>query len=88
MTPSQIKALRLRMDMSYALFAALLGYGPDQVQAWEAGTSKPAQIGAKLLEGLDKAWKRHPIRMAAKLPDFKRAAIHGGLTELFCLLCE
>lgn len=37
-TPSQIRALRLKLDMSQAIFANILGVTIKAVEAWEAGT--------------------------------------------------
>jgi len=49
LTPSQIKALRERSNLSRAVWAKILNVGVTTAQKWEAGTTKPEGAALKLL---------------------------------------
>src|SRR6187551_342976 len=57
-TPDEIKALRVREEVSQTVFARYLGVTKDSISQWERGQKKPAGAALKLLslveaKGLD-----------------------------------
>jgi putative transcriptional regulator len=49
LTPTQIRALRERSNLSRAVWAKILNIGVTTAQKWEAGTTKPDGAALKLL---------------------------------------
>ena len=49
LTPTQIRALRERSNLSRAVWAKILNVGVTTAQKWEAGTTKPEGAALKLL---------------------------------------
>ena len=56
MTPEQIKALRVKMDLHVDAFAARIGVNRATVYRWENENKKPQGAALKALQRL---WKRH-----------------------------
>ena len=54
-TPNQIKQIRLKTNLSQAVFARLLNVSPSSVRQWEQGKRKPTGSTKVLLELLDKS---------------------------------
>jgi putative transcriptional regulator len=54
-TPKQIAAIRARLHLSQALFAALCNVSLKTIHAWEQGLRTPAGPALRLLSLLDKA---------------------------------
>jgi putative transcriptional regulator len=52
-TPAQVKVLRLKLDMSQALFASILGVTKKAVESWESGTKAPSGPVLRMFEILD-----------------------------------
>lgn len=52
--PEEIKAIREKVRMSRALFAALLNVGPSTVDHWERGLKKPSGPSLRLLDVVDR----------------------------------
>lgn len=46
---NQIKQIRVKQNMTQKLFAAALGVSVKTVEAWEAGTNRPAGTATRLL---------------------------------------
>ena len=46
----EIKAIRLRHNMSQRLFAEALGVSTKTVEAWEAGINAPSGVASRMLE--------------------------------------
>ena len=46
----EVRGLRLSMQLSQDLFAALLGVSPETVAKWEQGHNSPARSSVRLLE--------------------------------------
>ena len=53
-SPEQIKMIRTREGMTQALFARFMGVSPKTIEAWEAGTNKPAGPASRMFELLEK----------------------------------
>ena len=49
---SDIKELRIRLNMTQRLFAKALGVSAKTVESWEAGTNRPSGIASRLLDML------------------------------------
>lgn len=49
-SPHQIREVRHRLDLSQAVFAALLNVSPSTVRAWEQGQRQPNGPSLRLLE--------------------------------------
>jgi len=49
LTPTQIRDLRERSNLSRAVWAKILNVGVTTAQKWEAGTTKPEGAALKLL---------------------------------------
>ena len=54
LTPSQIKQLRRRCNVSQAVLAAYMNVGKTTVQHWEQGHKKPKGTSMKLLDIIDR----------------------------------
>jgi putative transcriptional regulator len=54
LTPSQIRQLRRRCNVSQAVFAAYMNVGKTTVQHWEQGHKKPKGTSMKLLDIVDR----------------------------------
>lgn len=54
MPPTQIKALREKVQMSQAVFAAVLNTSVSTVQKWEGGDKKPSGPSLKLLNLIER----------------------------------
>ena len=54
MGATEIRALRDRVQLSQAVFAAVLNTSLSTVQKWEAGAKKPSGPSLKLLSLLDR----------------------------------
>ena len=54
MTPTKIRALRTRDDLSQAVFAAYLNVTVSLVSKWERGEKKPSGASLKLLTLVEK----------------------------------
>lgn len=50
----KIKALRKKLQLSQALFAAALGVSIKTVEAWESGRNKPSGSAQRMLELLNR----------------------------------
>jgi putative transcriptional regulator len=53
LTPKQIRTLRVRTNMSQAVFAAFLNTSVSTVQKWEIGEKTPSGPSLKLLNVID-----------------------------------
>jgi putative transcriptional regulator len=53
-TPSEIKALREREEVSQTVFACHLNVSKDSISQWERGLKKPAGPSLKLLSLIEK----------------------------------
>lgn len=53
-SPEKFKALREKMHVSQAVFAALLNTSLSTVQKWEAGAKKPSGPSLKLLNLIER----------------------------------
>jgi DNA-binding transcriptional regulator YiaG len=49
MTPSDVKRLRRRLDMTQARFAELIGVAPNTVARWESGNRAVPPTTARLI---------------------------------------
>lgn len=56
-TAAQIKVLRVKLDMSQALFASVIGVTKKAVESWEAGTKSPSGPALRMFEILEKEAK-------------------------------
>lgn len=52
-TPRQITDLRLRLQMSQAVFAATLNVSKRTVQSWEQGRRVPSDVALRMLQVVD-----------------------------------
>ena len=57
MTPKRIKAIREKMGVNQATFAARLRVSHQTVQTWEQGTRKPGGPAVCILEMLERETK-------------------------------
>lgn len=53
-TPSQIKAIRTRCNVSQAVFARYLNVTTSSLQKWEIGSKTPSGVALKLLNLVDR----------------------------------
>jgi putative transcriptional regulator len=53
-TAKEVRRLRLRLKLSQAVFAGIVGVTDKAVQAWEAGTNQPAGPAARMIELLER----------------------------------
>jgi putative transcriptional regulator len=60
MTPEQIKSFRIRMGMTQAKLAHILGVQQATLNRWEKGHSKPSPLALKRLEEYDTEWIGSP----------------------------
>jgi putative transcriptional regulator len=49
-TPAELTALRVKIEMSQAVFARVLSVSPKTVQSWEQGTRKPSASSRRLIQ--------------------------------------
>jgi putative transcriptional regulator len=49
-TPEELTALRIKIDMSQAVFARVLSVSTKTVQSWEQGTRKPSPSSRRLIQ--------------------------------------
>ena len=49
-TPEELIALRVKVEMSRAVFARVLSVSPKTVQGWEQGTRKPSPSSRRLIQ--------------------------------------
>lgn len=49
MTPSQIKSLRKKLNMTQVFFAQIIGVSPRTVEAWESGKRIPSDIAFRFM---------------------------------------
>ncbi len=54
MTASEIRALRLSLKLSTALFAAVFNVSGKTVEAWEGGTNTPSGTALRLMQIIKK----------------------------------
>ena len=52
-TPKQIKAIRVRNEVSQPVFAAFLNTSVSTIRQWEQGLKKPSGISLKVLNLVD-----------------------------------
>ena len=52
-SPSEIKALRQRLNVSQAVLASVINASADSIRKWESGAKKPSGTALKLLNLLD-----------------------------------
>jgi putative transcriptional regulator len=67
-TPRQITDLRLRLQMSQAVFAATLNVSKKTVQSWEQGRRVPSDVAIRMLQVVDQN------------PDVARGLLTGSAT--------
>jgi putative transcriptional regulator len=48
--PSDVRALRVKLGVSVAVFARLVGVTPAQVEHWEQGRRDPSPLARRLLD--------------------------------------
>ena len=53
----EVKRLRLRLKLSQAVFAGIVGVTDKAVQAWEAGTNQPTGPAARMIDLLERRTK-------------------------------
>jgi putative transcriptional regulator len=53
-SPTQIRNLRVNLNMTQSVFAGVLGVSKKAVEAWEAGTKSPSGPALRMLEILEK----------------------------------
>jgi len=68
--PSELHALRDKLQLSQALFARLLGVSKKLVEAWETGTRKPSLMACRLLDAVS----RDPTGFIRQTRKTRRAA--------------
>jgi putative transcriptional regulator len=49
-TKEEIKAIRIKNNMTQKLFADALGVAKKTVEAWEAGTNSPSGVASRMLD--------------------------------------
>ena len=49
-TKEEIKAIRIKNNMTQKLFAEALGVAKKTIEAWEAGTNSPSGVACRMLE--------------------------------------
>ena len=54
LTPRQVAALRKRLKMSQAYFAAVLNVSAKAVQSWEQGVRRPSDAALRVLQVIDR----------------------------------
>jgi putative transcriptional regulator len=54
LTPRQVAALRRRLRMSQAYFAAMLNVSAKAVQSWEQGIRQPSDAALRILQVIDR----------------------------------
>ncbi|MDR0862996.1 MAG: hypothetical protein LBN30_09535 [Oscillospiraceae bacterium] len=51
--PTQIRAIRSRLDLTRALFGGVIGVSSKTVEAWEIGARQPSAAALRLIAELD-----------------------------------
>lgn len=69
-SPHRVRALRLKLKMSQAVFAATLNVSPKLVQSWEQGARAPRRGDLRLIQILE----REPRLVSALFSAGRRAA--------------
>ncbi len=75
-TPTQIRDIRLALNISQAVMAKLLGVSVLTVQSWEQGTRKPSNMACRFLDEIathPRHWKER-ITSVVKTPQPRRIA--------------
>lgn len=54
MTKDQIRAMRLKMHLSVALFASVFNVSSKTVEAWESGVNSPSGASLRLMRMIEK----------------------------------
>lgn len=54
MTKEKIRALRLKLHLSVALFASVFNVSGKTVEAWESGTNSPSGASLRLMRMIEK----------------------------------
>ena len=49
-SPEELTALRIKVEMSQAVFARVLSVSPRTVQSWEQGSRKPSLASRRLIQ--------------------------------------
>jgi putative transcriptional regulator len=49
-SPEELTALRIKIEMSQAVFARVLSVSPRTVQSWEQGSRKPSLASRRLIQ--------------------------------------
>ena len=91
MNRDQVRALRGRLKLTQADFAAAIGVTMNAVQKWEAGTHKPSRLAARELARLaDGATKQQEdVKMGFNTDNTAYTADEcARLNALFAELCE
>jgi putative transcriptional regulator len=66
-SPRQIKALRVGMHMSQAIFADVVGVSVKLIEHWESGVRTPSKMACRLMDVI----QRDPTKF---LPKLKKSA--------------
>ena len=73
LSPGLIRKLRLRLALSQAAVARLVGVSPGAVVQWEQGRATPAGRNRAALVGLRRLGRRQAKRVLASMPAERRA---------------
>ena len=73
-SPRRVAALRRKLNMSQAVFAATLNVSPKLVQSWEQGLRKPLRGDLRLIEVISKAPHLVGAVFAESRPNHKSAS--------------
>jgi DNA-binding transcriptional regulator YiaG len=72
LSPRLVRKLRLRLDLSQAAVARLVGVSPAAVVQWEQGRATPSGKNRAALVGLRRVGKRQAKRLLAAVPSERR----------------
>lgn len=75
LTPRQVAALRKRLRMSQAYFAAVLNVSAKAVQSWEQGIRRPSDAALRILQVID---RRPDVLREITVPTVGRVARRRG----------
>jgi DNA-binding transcriptional regulator YiaG len=73
LSPGLIRKLRIRLALSQAAVARLVGVSPGAVVQWEQGRATPAGKNRAALVGLRRLGRRQAKRVLASMPAKRRA---------------
>jgi DNA-binding transcriptional regulator YiaG len=73
LSPGLIRKLRMRLALSQAAVARLVGVSPGAVVQWEQGRATPAGRNRAALVGLRRLGRRQAKRVLASMPADRRA---------------